>query len=188
MWLQWNLIRLFSVSDIFSKFEPFDKYVNDQLDHLRSKAFWDRLFYSASEVGDHSLIWNLIAASSAAYSLKNERSALRTIGALAVETAIVNGLIKTVFQRKRPVVTEARPLHLRIPRSTSFPSGHSSAAAMGAVLLSEKSKFGVVYGVAMSVIAVSRAYVKIHHPSDVVAGVAVGAAMGYLTRKLMPIN
>lgn len=176
------------MSDFFSKFDRFDNYVNEQLDSLRGNPFWDRVFYSASEIGDHSLVWNLIAASSAAISLKNERSALRTIGGLAIETAIVNGLIKTMFERKRPVVTEVRPLHLRIPRSSSFPSGHSSAAAMGAVLLAEKSKFAGLYAGAMSVIAISRAYVKIHHPSDVVAGVAVGAAMGFLTRKLVPLD
>lgn len=181
-------IRLCGVDDFFANFESFDNQINEWLEPLRGKPFWDKLFYSASEVGDHSLLWNLLASASAVHSLKNEKSAVRTIVGLAIETAVVNGVFKTVFQRKRPVIKEARPLHLRIPRSTSFPSGHSSAAAMGAVLLAEKSKVPALYYTAAAVIALSRAYVRIHHPSDVVAGVGVGAAMGYLTRRLIPIG
>ena len=76
---------------------------------------------------------------------------------------------------------------MRRPVTSSFPSGHASAAAFNAVLLTGwdgRRSAPLWWGLAL-VVATSRAYVRIHHPSDVVAGLATGAALGIGARQLL---
>lgn len=168
--------------------DRWDDSVDEWFDQWRGNPVLDRLFYAASELGDHSLLWHLVATGHAAGSLRNERAALRLVAALAVESGLVNGVVKSLFNRSRPVQEAPRPLRLRIPRTTSFPSGHASSATMAAVLLADRSRFGVIYGAAAGLVALSRVYVRIHHASDIVGGVAVGAGLGAVTKRLVPLR
>jgi undecaprenyl-diphosphatase len=77
-------------------------------------------------------------------------------------------------------------LPLRIPRTSSFPSGHASAAFFAAALLRDGAPAPLVYAAAV-VVASSRVHVGMHHASDVIAGAALGAALGELARHLYPV-
>lgn len=167
--------------------DALDDRVDALFDRLRGRPKFDRLFYVASELGDHSLVWHLLATGRAAASLRAEPAAVRVVVALAVESGLVNGVVKSLFNRSRPIITEERPLRLRIPRTSSFPSGHASSATMAAVLLADGSKLAPLYGVAAAVVATSRIHVKIHHASDIAGGVAVGAALGALVKRIAPL-
>jgi undecaprenyl-diphosphatase len=71
--------------------------------------------------------------------------------------------------------------------TSSFPSGHASAAAFNAVLLTGwdgRRSAPLWWGLAL-VVATSRAYVRIHHSSDVAAGLATGAVLGLAARQLV---
>jgi undecaprenyl-diphosphatase len=81
----------------------------------------------------------------------------------------------------------ARPYKLRIPRTTSFPSGHATASFCGAVLLSQGTPWGPALFVLAAIVAFSRAYVRIHHASDVVGGVVVGLAIGLAIAHFVPL-
>ena len=146
------------------------------------------MFYAASELGDHSLLWHLLATGRAAASLRAEPAALRVVVALAVESGLVNGVVKSLFNRSRPIATSERPLRLRIPRTSSFPSGHASSATMAALLLADKSRFGPLYGAAAALVATSRIHVRIHHASDIAGGVAVGAVLAGVVKRLAPLR
>jgi membrane-associated phospholipid phosphatase len=171
--------------EAISRFDDaVDRYFEE---HLRGRPGLDRLMYGASAVGDHSAIWLALAAWQGWRSGEGWRPLLRASALLGTESAMVNGLIKLGFQRQRPENTEARPLPLRIPRTSSFPSGHSSAAFFAATLLAN-GPFGFVYYVLAAVIASSRVYVKIHHASDVIAGAALGTALGKVAKHFFPIR
>ncbi len=168
--------------------DAWDDRVDEWFDQLRGNPTFDRLFYAASEVGDHSMLWHLLATGKAATSLRAEPAALRVVLALAVESGLVNGVVKSLFNRSRPINAEERPLRLRIPRTSSFPSGHASSATMAAILLADKSKLAPLYAVAAAVVATSRIHVRIHHASDIAGGVVVGAVLGALVKKLAPLR
>jgi len=168
--------------------DEWDDKVDEWFDQFRGNPAVDRLFYAASELGDHSLLWHLIASGRAAASLRAEPAALRVVLALAVESGLVNGVVKSLFNRSRPIVEYERPLRLRIPRTSSFPSGHASSATMAAVLLADKTKLGPAYAIAAGLVATSRIHVRIHHASDIAGGVLVGAALGALVKKLTPLR
>ena len=98
---------------------------------------------------------------------------------------LVNGVIKTVFGRRRPVFSGDRPHALRQPITSSFPSGHASAAMVAAALLSRRSSWAPLYYALAVVVALSRIHVRIHHASDVAAGLGIGAALGAMARRLL---
>ncbi len=103
------------------------------------------------------------------------------------ESFLVNAVIKSMFRRTRPPWDVHRPRDLRRPLTSSFPSGHATSSFTAAVLLSEDDAWWPLYWGVAAVIAGSRVYVKIHHASDVVAGMAVGVAMGLAMRRLVPL-
>jgi undecaprenyl-diphosphatase len=83
-------------------------------------------------------------------------------------------------QREALGVPESR--WVRMPTSTSFPSGHSASAATFAVAVGDLAPgLRVPLGAAASLVCFSRVYTGVHYPGDVVAGAAVGAVLGRLT-------
>ncbi len=173
---------------LWTTIDTYDAKVDGWFDTMRGNPTFDRIFYGASELGDHSMLWHLIATGQAAFRHRNEPASIRLIVALAVESGLVNGVVKSMFKRSRPIVDAPRPLRLRIPRTSSFPSGHASSASMAAVLLADRSRFGPVYAAAAGLVAASRIHVKIHHASDVTGGLIVGSALGALVKRLRPLR
>jgi undecaprenyl-diphosphatase len=169
------------------RIDDFDRAVDAAVATLRGKPVADRVFYGASALGDHSLIWLILGAARGARSEHDWHAALRVGTVLAAESALVNVGIKSLFRRSRPIHEGPRPLRLRRPRTSSFPSGHATSAFCAAVLLSEDDPLAPIYYGAAAIVAASRVYVKIHHASDVVAGIPIGLAIGWAGRKLLPL-
>ena len=162
----------------------FDDWVDRRFDALRGKEPHDRILYAVTELGDFSLLWLLIGAARGVRSEREAAKAIRLAGILAVESALVNGVVKSLFKRERPVVQEPRPHNLRIPMTTSFPSGHASAAVVAAMVLSEESRLAPLWWGLAGTVAASRIHVRIHHASDVIGGAVTGAVIGTLARRL----
>jgi len=171
-----------------SRIAHFDNQVDSAFDDLRGNPVTDSLFYGASELGDFSLVWFILGALRGLRSERDWRAAVRVGVGLAVESALVNGVIKSFFRRRRPA-TEGfvHALPLRRPRTSSFPSGHATSAFSAAALLSEDDALWPLYYAIAAVVATSRVYVKMHHASDVIAGAALGAVMGRAARLAFPL-
>jgi undecaprenyl-diphosphatase len=171
--------------------DRLDDVVDGWFDRMRGQKAVDRLMYTTTELADFSLLWHLIGAARGATARDVDRGFVETArlaSVLGAESLLVNGVLKGMFKRQRPVPEFERPLHLRVPLTSSFPSGHASAAFCSAAILSQTSRGGRLwYGVA-ALVASSRVYVKIHHPSDVLAGAAVGLTMGMAARRLWPLG
>jgi undecaprenyl-diphosphatase len=157
----------------------FDAAVDAWMDRHRGNPAADRLFYVASALGDHGLIWHVAGLARAAVPGADAADAVRLSVSLGVESAMVNLGVKSLFRRGRPVHEGDRPHELRKPLTSSFPSGHASAAFLAAVMLSEGRPLEAPlwFGLA-GVVSASRVYVKVHHASDVVAGAVIGLALG----------
>jgi undecaprenyl-diphosphatase len=165
----------------------FDDRVDAAFDRVRGNPVADRVFYGASELGDFSLVWFLLGAVRGLRSERDWNAAVRVGVGLGVESALVNGVIKSLFRRRRPAPTLVHRLPLRQPRTSSFPSGHATSAFSAAALLSEDDVlWPLYYGIAV-VVATSRVYVKMHHATDVVVGAALGLGMGHTARRLFPL-
>jgi undecaprenyl-diphosphatase len=170
-------------------FEVWDERVDRLWEPLRKSEVLNRIFYTASEVGDFGMVWLAIGALQGAIGPDYKtKVALRLAVALGVESVLVNGVIKSFFKRERPQWDQERPMHLRKPRTSSFPSGHSSSAVTAAILLSVPfGPWTLAYTVLAGLVAFSRVHVKIHHISDVAGGLIVGALFGTAVRLLWPL-
>lgn len=160
-----------------------DHWAGRQVEHLQGVPALDRVMYGASRLGDDGLFWICAAAVRALGRPAPLVRFGRQLVWLGIESAVVNGPAKALVRRPRPVAVGRRshPHRLRVPSNSSFPSGHAASAATMAVLLSEDGLAPVWWTVALT-IAASRVYVGVHHVSDVAAGLAVGAGIGYLAR------
>ncbi len=157
--------------------ERLDLAADLALQRLRGGPF-DRVAYGLSEAANHSLLWHALGGMSAAWPGGRWRHAAELSVVLGAESALVNGALKSVVRRPRPA-TRPHPHRLRTPRTTSFPSGHASSAFTAAVVLSHhRPGWRVPIHAMATAVALSRAWVGIHHLSDVVGGAAVGVMIG----------
>jgi undecaprenyl-diphosphatase len=170
----------------------FDRWAEQPFERWRGRPTADRVFYAASEAANFSLLWHGLAWLPVVLSPTPQRvlRATGTSAALVAESAIVNGPVKAVFRRDRPVLDTGvqRPYRLRTPRTTSFPSGHASAAVVAVMVLGRRRSLPVrlALGVLGAVVASSRVHVRIHHASDVAGGLVIGYGLGRLLRRLLP--
>lgn len=170
------------------KLERFDELTDKLFDPIRGKPAVDRVYYTASAVGDHGLFWMGIALIESLARGDKLRTFWRLCAVLAVESVLVNGVIKSIFRRQRPEA-EDRPLYLRQPLTSSFPSGHAASAFCCAVMLAKGSGWlAPIYYICAFVIATSRVHVKIHHGSDVAAGALLGVALGLVGRATFALH
>ncbi len=172
--------------EILRTTENFDQSVDRFFEPLRQNQVLNRLFYAASGLADHSVIWFLLAALKAARSKEQARIAKRAAIALAIESVVVNLGVKSLFRRQRPEFPGNRPLPLRQPLTSSFPSGHSSAAVCAYLFLSEDDALAPLYLLLAAIIAPSRIHVKIHHASDVIGGLLVGWLLARIIKAIYP--
>lgn len=164
----------------------FDTAIEQQVDRWRGNPRLDRVMYAASDLGDFSLIWHVIGTARALAPDRQASQAVRLAALLGAESLLVNQGVKRLVGRRRPGRDERHPFKLRQPLTSSFPSGHASAAAFAAGVLSQRDPLWPVY-VSLAVgVATSRVYVRLHHPSDVVAGALLGACLAVLARRLWP--
>jgi len=103
-----------------------------------------------------------------------------TMFVAVVGTWLLNMLLKNLFQRPRPDM-----LHLAEADGFSFPSGHAmiglATYAALAFLISRAVKgtgmqaaVAAIFGLLILLIGLSRNYLGVHYPSDIVAGYAAG--------------
>ena len=142
-----------------------------------------------SNAANHSRLWFGLAAGLAVFGgREGRRAALAGAAAIGLTSAFVNLALKTTVDRGRPdrVAAEvAQSRHVKMPQSTSFPSGHSAsafafAAAVGDVFVPVSAP---VHALAAGV-AYSRVHTGVHYPGDVVAGSLVGLVVGSLVGRL----
>jgi undecaprenyl-diphosphatase len=115
-----------------------------------------------------------------------QRRRLRTAIGVALLTAIatlaadsVSFAVKDVVDRTRPFMAYPQIHPLYTVHSSSFPAGHAATAFAGATLLSCLSPRAMPLFVALAAaISFSRVYVGVHYPGDVLAGAAIGVAVG----------
>lgn len=128
-----------------------------------------------SRLGDHGQLWLAIAALGALAHRRRRPAYLRAARAVAL-TLVSNYAVKVGIRRARPLVEDLPPLSPTIS-SLSYPSAHASTSFAGARALSETLPRTPLYATAVA-IALSRPYLGIHYPSDVIAGAALGSVIG----------
>jgi membrane-associated phospholipid phosphatase len=150
----------------------------------------DAVAHALSSLADRSRLWVGVGALRAALDGRRGRLlAVRAITIVAVESALIHLVVKRLFQRTRPAVDVSLRFGARRPPSSSFPSGHAASAATAALLLADGDReWTVALGVLATAVAWSRVQTGLHHATDAVAGMALGAGVAMLARRFLPVG
>lgn len=116
---------------------------------------------------------------------RGRRAALSGLASVAATATIVNVIIKPLGQRRRPDrAAEEVPVdrHVRMPRSRSFPSGHTAAAVAFAGGVGRVAPVAAwpLHALA-ALVGYSRVHTGVHYPGDVLGGAVLGAMISDAT-------
>ncbi|MBR2381905.1 MAG: phosphatase PAP2 family protein [Clostridia bacterium] len=151
-------------------------------------------FYTG--LGDDGIIW-IVVGVLMLIPKKTRKCGIMVLAALLVMLVTNNIILKNLIARARPYATYPELVAdladiIHIPKSYSFPSGHTvSAMATAFTIFSQHKKLGIAAIVAATLMGLSRLYVGVHFPTDVYGGVIVGALIAlfvyWAEKKITPI-
>jgi membrane-associated phospholipid phosphatase len=135
-----------------------------------------------SGAANRSRLWLGCAAVLAAFGGERGRTAAADgLASIALTSAVVNLVLKPLGNRRRPDRhTHEVPLArlVKMPQSSSWPSGHSASAfAFATGVGAAWPAVGIPLSVLASLVAYSRVHTGVHYPSDTIAGTAFGVAL-----------
>lgn len=157
----------------------------DFIQSLRNPLL-DEFFRFFTTIGNRAELWLVIIAILLC-TKKYRKVAFYAILAIALEVLIVEGIVKNLVQRPRPFyAVQDIVLLIKEPSGFSFPSGHAASSfAVATLLYLNDVKFKKIIMTLASIMALSRLYVYVHYPTDVLVGVCLGIGIGYLMNYLM---
>ncbi len=132
-------------------------------------------------LGDSGLLWIVLALVLLVLPKQRETGVQLTL-ALLLDLILCNGLVKNLVNRVRPFeLAGISDLLVALPDDPSFPSGHTAASFAAAVVLLRTGHPLRWPTLALAVlIALSRLYLYVHFPTDVLAGALLGTFCGLL--------
>lgn len=134
-----------------------------------------------SHFGEHAAGWISVSALGVLLDRRRRREWLLVgVGAVAAHGAAI--LIKLAVRRRRPHHPDVA-VNVGTPSALSFPSAHATSSTAAAMLLCRATGSPLPLAV-VPLMALSRLVLGVHYPTDVLAGIAVGAAVARTTARL----
>ncbi len=175
------------VQELVSELGAVDRAIYDAATGTDAPEL-DRWIGSLSNAANNSVLWIAIAAALGTLGgRRGRRAAVRGMTSIAATSALVNIGLKGVHARARPE-RDGSPLtsRVRMPTSSSFPSGHSASAfAFASAVGLEIPLLALPLRTLAAAVAYSRVHSGVHFPSDVVAGSLVGAVTGQVVTRAL---
>jgi undecaprenyl-diphosphatase len=135
----------------------------------------ERAVRGFSQLGQHGACWLALGAAGGALDAARRPRWRRATRAVAAAYA-VNQALKLVVRRPRPQLPDLPPL-IGTPTQLSFPSAHAATSAAAVHAFWHLLPWVPLRGSALAM-TLSRLYLGVHYPSDIVAGVLLGAIVG----------
>jgi membrane-associated phospholipid phosphatase len=137
----------------------------------------ERAVARLSRLGEHGGVW--LAIGVGGYALDRRRRPRWRRAVLVVAASyVLNTALKLGFRRRRPRMRGLPPLS-STPTQLSFPSAHAATGFAGALAYTRLGlPRGPLYALA-GTLALSRLYLGLHHPSDVLAGALLGTTVAW---------
>lgn len=140
------------------------------------------IMVNASLIGNAGFIWIIIGVLLLLFPL------YRTKGIYYLIVLLITGLIidflKNIIARQRPFMVMNQDILIPPPSSYSFPSGHTTISFAAAMILHFYfPRLRIYIWTLAGLISISRIYVGVHYPFDVLAGIILGIVIGLISLK-----
>jgi undecaprenyl-diphosphatase len=150
----------------------------------------DRGMRALSRAADHGKLWFGVAAAVALVGGgPGRRAARHGAVSLGIASGFANLVGKPLTTRRRPQRRELEELaarHVPMPRTSSFPSGHSASAfAFATGASAEALALAPPLLSLAALVSYSRVHTGVHYPADVIAGALIGVAAAGLAGRLL---
>ena len=170
----------------------FDYAILNFIQENLATPFGDAFFSFITHLADAGWFW--IATAVVLLCFKKTRKVGLCMGIALVGGLLIGNItLKPLIARIRPYdnldyapLRTAAELLIEAPHDFSFPSGHTLASfeGAGAIFLCNK-KWGVAALVLAALIALSRLYLYVHYPTDIIAGILIALGLAYGAYKLV---
>jgi membrane-associated phospholipid phosphatase len=136
----------------------------------------ERAAATLSRLGEHGGIWIALGFAGALLDDSERRAEWLRGAAIVGGTYAANTALKLVVGRRRPQLPGLPPL-TSTPTRLSFPSAHTATSFAGARCYSRMGLPAAPLYALAGTLALSRLYLGVHYPSDVLAGALLGSAI-----------
>lgn len=142
----------------------------------------DPIMTAITHLGDGGIFWIILTILLLCFK-RTRRAGIYSVCALIGALTVNNIILKNLVNRTRPYeVVEGLKCLVGMAHDASFPSGHTGTAFASSVAICRQipKKWAVFFLILAGVIALSRLYVGIHYPTDVLGGLFTGVCIGVL--------
>ena len=137
----------------------------------------DKIVVAITSLGNAGIFWILLTIAMLIFC-KDKKVAWTSALALLFSLLVINVILNcTVMRARHYWFDDSVTLLVKNPKDYSFPSGHSSASFASAVSIVQYARYrkqGIAAVVLAALIAISRMYVFVHFPTDVLTGTILG--------------
>ena len=175
---------------MWNSLNTFESGILDFIQNTFKCAFLDVFMPFITMFGEDGIFFIALAVVML-FSKKTRRTGLMIGAALLMGFIVGNLTLKPLLSRMRPYdfneAFDKATLLVHSLGDKSFPSGHTLAAFEACVVLflTQKKRIGIPALVLCFTIALSRLYLYVHYPTDVIAGALLGTVFAFLGVKLV---
>lgn len=176
-----NEVGMYRMVKMKNPLKAFDDYILNGINKRLKNRYCDVFFFHYTNVAGPKFLVTLAVVMLLFGKRWIGHAALESVLALVLSTGFAQ-ILKRVSSRSRPYWVEKNLNTYGIDlRDYSFPSGHTTAAFTVATTFSLYfPKIAAIFILLASLVAISRTYLAVHYPTDVLAGIAIGVGVGYV--------
>ena len=162
--------------------DSFDLSILEYVQANIRKEWLDPIVIFITHLGKAGIAWIILILALLAFK-KTRRAGIACAVALVLNVILCNFLIKPIVARPRPYDLYQHIICIVKPQwDYSFPSGHTAASfSVSSVLpfMKVKKRISIPAIALATLIALSRIYVCVHYPTDVICGAILGTIAGF---------
>lgn len=166
--------------------QGFDEWIILMIDKINDISFISILMKIISALGNSGLIWILLGLYFVFVDKKRRKEGLSLLLSISIGALIGNVILKPTICRIRPYDTLGLDIIIKPLHDYSFPSGHTIAAFAAATGVYGFDKYiGKIMYILAVLMGISRLYLMVHYPTDVIVGCIIGIISGFASRYIV---
>ena len=169
-------------------FLPFDSSILLWIQNNLRSGFLTPIMICITHLAEKGIFW-IVLSLVLLFMYRTRRLGVVCMASMVLGLIITNLVLKNWVARVRPYeVIQGLECIVKKADDWSFPSGHATNSLACAWVLFRRTekKYGVPALVLAILISLSRLYVGIHYPTDVLAGIAIGIASAEASMRAVP--